>query len=375
MRLTHKFCPKPFEYLDIHYVDGEFRAYVCCPTWLGVNLGDLETQTFQQVWNGLKAQEIRQSILNESFLYCSKELCPEIQANSLHDKRYMYKPDYRAYLQHESGIVPHGPKILYFSEDRSCNLSCPSCRTDFISIKKESVQHILEVRNGHMNELMADVESLNICSSGDPFSSKIYRPFLFKLEGKLYPKLKINLNTNGVLLTPEVFEKMEKIHSNLGSIIISLDAARESTYKIVRRGGDWEKLQNNITYLSEQRKKGKFDHLQLDFVVQDENYREMPEFVNLGKALGVDKVYFQRISNWGTFSKTEFLEKDIVNPNHPLHLNFREICSHPIMAHSIVKRGNISQFTPVSKNKKIVELIKKIPGLRKLRKIILEVAS
>jgi sulfatase maturation enzyme AslB (radical SAM superfamily) len=372
MDLKNKFCPKPFEYLDIHYVDGEFRTYTCCPTWLGVDLGSLEKASFQDIWNGPKAIEIRKSILNESFLYCSKELCPEIQSGTLHDKRYIYKRTYQQYLKLSEGRVSHGPRILYFSEDRSCNLSCPSCRTDYISISKESVEHILKVRNGHMDELIKDVESLNICSSGDPFSSKIYRPFLFELQGKNYPKLRINLNTNGVLLTPEVFEKMSMIHSNLDSIIISLDAARLETYNVVRRGGDWSKLLKNIEYLSQQRRKGKFDHLQLDFVVQDSNYREMPEFVKLGQKLRVDKVYFQRISNWGTFSKVEFLEKDIINDKHPLHQNFLNTASHPLLAHQIVKKGNLSRFMPVSKVDKCILMLKKVPGIRALRKWILQ---
>jgi MoaA/NifB/PqqE/SkfB family radical SAM enzyme len=226
-----------------------------------------------------------------------------------------------------------------------------------------------------MNELMKDLESLNICSSGDPFSSKIYRPFLFELEGQRYPSLKINLNTNGVLLTPDIFHRMEKIHQNLGSIVISLDAARKETYDIVRRGGDWSKLLKNIEYLAQKRREGKFSHLQLDFVVQDNNYREMPEFVKLGKSLKVDKVYFQRISNWGTFSKTDFLDKDIINLKHPLHQNFLSIASHPLMSDSIIKRGNLSRFMPLSLQEKVTQLIKKIPGVRYLRKQIIQASS
>lgn len=373
MDLKKKFCAKPFEYLDIHYRNGEFLCYVCCPTWLPVSVGDLGKQDFASVWNGQKIKEIRQSILHGSFLYCDKNLCPEIQSGNLHDRSYIFKTSYKEYLTYEDGVVPHGPKIVYFSEDQTCNLACPTCRTDYISLGEDVLEHLKQTREGFLTELLRDVESLNICSSGDPFSSKIYRDFLFNFEGRKRPLLKINLNTNGVLLTKEVFKKMEKIHSNLGSIFISLDAARESTYKIVRRGGDWQKLLKNIEYLVQMRREGIIEHLQLDFVVQDHNFREMPEFVKLAKELGVDKVYFQRVSNWGTFNKDEFSQRNILSPKHPQHNLFKDICLHPLMRDKIVKRGNIARFIPLNWNQKLVEFFKSFKFLRKARRKVMEI--
>jgi len=373
MSLKNKFCPKPFEYLDIHYVDGEFRCYVCCPTWLPVNIGDIEKEGFEAIWNGPKLREIRKSMQESSFLYCNKELCPEIQSGKLHDKDYIYKTEYKDYLAIEDGKVSHGPRIVYFSEDRTCNLACPSCRKDYISISEEESKRIAGVREEFIPLLLKDAESLNICSSGDPFASKIYRDFLFSFEGAKFPRLEINLNTNGVLLTESVFNKMANVHGNLGSIYISLDAARPETYAITRKGGDWQKALSNIRFLAAMRKKGAFKHLQLDFVVQDYNYRELPEFVKLGQELGVDKVYFQRISNWGTYSKVEYEERNIMNPTHKLYPHFKDICQHPLMASSIIKSGNISRYFPKSNRDKFTDFLKSFPLLRKVRKAILSV--
>ncbi len=370
--LKNKFCPKPFEYLDIHYVEGEFRCYVCCPTWLPVSIGDLGTQSVQDVWNGNLIQEIRRSMHDGSFRYCDKVLCPEIQGETLHDKDYIYKSEYKDYLTYTDGKVPHGPRILYFSEDRTCNLACPSCRTDYITLKDDLFEELKGKREQFLPELMRDVESLNICSSGDPFSSRLYREFLFEFEGKRFPKLEINLNTNGVLLTKEVFQRMKNIHGNLGGIFVSLDAATKETYSIVRKGGDWSQLQKNLEDLVQFRKQGLFDHLQLDFVVQDHNYREMPLFVELGKKLGVDKVYFQRISNWGTFSAKEYQERDVLNPQHPLHQHFLDVCRHPLMKSSLIKKGNISRFIPPSKKDHLLNFLKSFKGLRRVRKKLLE---
>lgn len=372
MNLENKFCAKPFEYLDIHYVNDEFRCYVCCPTWLPVSVGDLGKSSVQEVWNGSLIREIRQSMLDGSFKFCDKNLCPEIQGGTLHEKKYIFKSEYQSYLTYTDGKVPTGPRILYFSEDRTCNLACPSCRTDYITLKDDLFEELKGKRDQYLPELMTDVESLNICSSGDPFSSRLYREFLFEFDGSRFPKLKINLNTNGVLLTKEVFLKMKNIHKNLGNIFISLDAATLETYKIVRKGGDWEKLIQNIKDLVEFRRQGLFDHLQLDFVVQDHNYREMPLFVELGRGLGVDKVYFQRISNWGTFSAEEYKERDVVTSGHPLHQHFLDICAHPLMRNKIIKKGNISRFIPPSKRDHVFSFLKQFKFLRLIRKKILE---
>ncbi|MCF8059590.1 MAG: hypothetical protein K9K67_09855 [Bacteriovoracaceae bacterium] len=374
MDLKNKFCPKPFEYLDIHFVEGEFRCYVCCPTWLPVSVGDIGKGGLEAVWNGDLIKEIRKSMLNSSFLYCDKSLCPEIQAGTLHHKDYIYKSDYKEYLNYEDGQVPHGPKIVYFSEDRTCNLACPSCRKDYITLNDDLFDHLKGTRDKFLPDLMKDVENLNICSSGDPFSSRLYREFLFQFEGDQYPKLKINLNTNGVLLTPEVFQKMSGIHRNLSQIFISIDAAKEESYNIVRKGGQWQKLLDNISGLVQFRKKGLIDHLQLDFVVQDHNYREMPAFVKLGRSLGVDKVYFQRISNWGTFNDQEFAKRDVLSPSHPQHLHFLDVCRHPLMRDKIVKKGNLSSFIPKAQREKFYQFLKSFKFLRRMRKRVLEIS-
>ena len=63
------------------------------------------------------------------------------------------------------------------------------------------------------------------------------------------------------------------------------------------------------------------------FVTQDTNFREMDKFVDLfenfeslkGKRY---KVFFNHITNWGTFTEEEYQRKDISNPNHVNHQEF-----------------------------------------------------
>ena len=372
VELKNVFCPKPFEYLDVHFTDGEIRLYSCCPTWLPEFVPAKSFKDIGDLWNAPSLQRVRASILDGSYKYCNKELCPEIQGNTLHDRRFAHDPQHRKFILEGKTELAKGPRIINFSEDRTCNLTCPSCRSSIIKMGDSDLNSIEYFHENLLPNLLKDAEFIYICSAGDPFASPLYRKLLFNLNGADYPKLNINIITNGVLLEQQAWESMSKIHGNIHTIFISLDAATDSTYKLIRRGGDFEKVQKNIEFLVTQRKKGLFKSLQLDFVVQDTNFKEMPEFVELGKKLDVDKVYFQRISNWGTYSDAEFNSKNILDISHPDHQKFLQVCQNRMMGDAIVKRGNLSNYLALGWRQKVLSLLKKITVLRYLRIIVIK---
>lgn len=51
--------------------------------------------------------------------------------------------------------------------------------------------------------------------------------------------------------------------------------------------------------------------MRLDFVVQGLNFREMPEMLSIADRYGFDKIKFQMIRNWHTYSAAEFAKHDI----------------------------------------------------------------
>ena len=115
--------------------------------------------------------------------------------------------------------------------------------------------------------------------------------------------MQIALQTNGVLLTPRIWQRMKGVHRNISSIIISFDAATEETYGVTRRGGHWTTLLANSARMGELRTSGEVKKLRFDFVVQKANFREMKAFVQLTQSLGADCAYFSRLLDWGTWPK------------------------------------------------------------------------
>ena len=90
----------------------------------------------------------------------------------------------------------------------------------------------------------------------------------------------VNLNTNGLLLTPDISDRL--IDIELDYVIFGVDAFKRETYEKIRIGGDFNKLYKNIEYMIESKKKrnSPLPHLILQYIVMDENERELEEFKN-----------------------------------------------------------------------------------------------
>jgi len=342
-----KICLRPFESFQI-YEDG--RVFVCCPIWLEEPIGNLFESEIEDIFNSKVAVALRESIINGSFKYCEKEICPYIQSNQLPGLKEVFQAsnsafNYLDYLHRKTKIYPLDINLSY---DKSCNLQCPSCRTTKIFHGDgPNYEKALVLQNKVIKYLDKNKElpiNLSITGSGDPFGSKIFRTFLFELDGGKYPNLKINLITNGVLFTRLMWDKIHKIHNNLANIFISFDASCEETYLKVRKGGIWKTLLENTQNLSKMKDQGLFDRLRIDFVVQKQNFKEMVDFVRIGKDLGVNEVYFSLISDWNTWPSSEFLEQAVHMEKHPLNKQFREILQNEIFRDPIVNLGNLYRY-------------------------------
>ena len=344
--LTNRFCRKPFEHFEAH--DGG-KVSLCCYTWLPYYAGVLtETTTVDEVFNSQMVKDIRESIHDGSFKYCNKQLCPHIQSGCLPLKEEVQGPRMQKIVKDKltDNLKPDFYNLCY---DESCNLSCPSCRVNKISHTSgaiyESKQKIQKQIIKDLFETPHDRNcTVNITGSGDPFGSKLFRELLFNIDGKVFPRLSINLQTNGVMFTPAYWDKMSKVHSNINSVIISIDAGTEDTYNIIRCGGDWKQLHKNLKFISDLRQQNKINELRLDTVVQKDNYKELPLIVSIGKKYKFDVVYFSRIVDWNTWNDEQFATRAIWRDDHPHHQTFLKALEHPLLKDSIVDLGNLTEY-------------------------------
>ena len=335
-------CLNPFTWFEVT----NEPVYLCCPAWLNKPIGNIITQSVQQIWNSGPAQEIRESILDGSFKHCERQNCPYLQSFSGPVQRIGDIQDkaLQKAIQETLLILPYGPREINCAFDKSCNLACPTCRSQKI-IEKES--HISTIQHKLEEEALQEAHILHIAGSGDPFGSPYFRRWLGALKREDVPNLEeLCLRTNGQLWTQKTWNNISRdIQELIKRADISIDAASAKTYSINRRGGSFEQLLENLKFISMLRRNGPLEWFGISMVVQENNFMEMPAFVQLGKRFCVDTIYFARLLNWGTFSQEEFERRAIHLPFHPRHSEFLELLRSDIFRDPLVNLGNLIEIT------------------------------
>lgn len=323
------FCSKPF---DQAWVINEGEVYACCPAYMQISIGNAYEQEWKEIWNSDVAQEIRSSILDGSFKYCNWFFCPTISDNFLLGKTNKENcpsvnnlPKYKKFMDLNQPL-----RLAGVANDYTCNLRCPSCRDDFFSLSDGQKIKLEQAKEKIIIPLIKNSTEFHL-SGGEPFASKYNKQLLAAINKNDFPYLKkLKITSNGLLLDEKQWNKIHNVHYLDIDLIVSVDASTKETYKIVRRGGDFEDLMRNLKFLSKLRKQKKLNSLSLNYVVQDHNFREMRDFVLLGLDLEVDFITFQKIYNAGNFTEEEFSRRTVFEPSHPEYNNFQNILRLPI---------------------------------------------
>lgn len=341
-QLAGKICTAPFQQLDVL----EKSTHLCCASWLQQSAGNLSTTDWQSVWNSDMAQDIRASIHDGSYRFCNKMACPKIQANTLvpADEISKETPLWDAIVTDQLTTMPVGPEVVNLAYDRTCNLSCPSCRSEKYAADSETRTRYEEMQRDRILPMLKEAKTVFVTGSGDPFASKNFRRLMSELTPEEYPDLGFQIMTNGMLFNPKQWEAFPSLHGRVRMLKISVDAATGPTHELLRRGAKWPTMLENMRFAGDLTKDGLVDQFDLIFVVQQENFREMGDAIDLAKQVGATGVYFSRITNWGTFSDAEFSRKAVCMPSHPEHSEFVDAMQDERLRDPMVMLGDLNGF-------------------------------
>lgn len=342
------FCAQPFERFEVLGGGGDRGdVYFCCQNWVTLSIGNMKETSVKKVWNGKAAQRFRRSILDGTFEYCREDLCPYLQRVDGPVQRVseVEDADLLAIIQKELTVMPFGPKDIICCFDQSCNLSCPTCR-DHLIMETQHGEAIVDIRQRLETEALQDARLLYITGSGDPFGSPYFRRWLQTMKRASMPKLEVlHLHTNGLLWTPRIWASIpEEIRTLVKSATISVDAARPETYLENRRGGDFPTLLKRLAFISDLRRNGPLEYLEIHMTVQCNNFAEMPEFVELGRRHACDRVTFHQMMDWGSFSPEEFAARAVHHPEHPQHQAFLATLRSAALRDPIVYLSNLTDL-------------------------------
>jgi sulfatase maturation enzyme AslB (radical SAM superfamily) len=333
--MQKKICKRPFEWLEISGQKNN-ETYLCCPGWLPYSIGNAKTESINALWRSEKATRLRKSVIDGSFKYCNSSLCPHLnEMNSSSDENnpvsYVDDATYRQYVRAvyapETFLSP--PKTLNCAYDRSCNLMCPSCRTKTIQSDKETRAAHQQLISRVLSEIGSDLETLYVTGSGDPFGSRHFFELLTSDYSSRFPKLSYRIHTNALLLDKNRWEKLAPIHDRIAEIEISIDGASASSYEVNRYPGKWDDLLNSMKFISSALLEKQNIRLKFNYVVQENNWREMKTFFRLADSWGANIVKFSKLNNWGTFSEAEFKLRSVHLPDHPNFSEFLDYINNP----------------------------------------------
>jgi hypothetical protein len=309
----------------------------CCPAWLDNNavVGKWDGFTDElnlspwDIWNHQIFQDIRQAILDGDFKkYCSP--CSRITVGHLEGTI-------------EPWMTPHmefPPRRLWLEHDRHCQLACPSCRPHVdghLPYQDARDAKVLEI----CRTFLPTATELVLMSAGDPLISKSSLEVLSWLPE--YPNVEVELFTNG-LLVPAKWDKLQ--NTTIKRFNFSLDACTKETYEKVRWPGRWEQVVKSLEFVNQLRYSGKIDRVQLNFVVQAANYKEIPGFIRLTKAYGFDVAHMARIIKvW--HDQPLFDSMNICDPIHPEHQDFLRVMQCKELDDPIALYPTIKEFRNV----------------------------
>ncbi len=194
------------------------------------------------------------------------------------------------------------PSQIIIDATQFCNLACIHCpHPTFIKTDAYSGTHLdVDLHKKLIDEIATD--GLGICqyirytANGETL---IHPKFdeMIEYAGK-YCKTKINVTTNGVLLTEKKAKKL--LDSGVNVFDISLDAYSNETYSKVRVKGDLSVVRPNVLKLIELIKKGNYNaKLVVSFVEQTLNSHETELFENYWKEVGAAFVVIRRLHSAG----------------------------------------------------------------------------
>jgi MoaA/NifB/PqqE/SkfB family radical SAM enzyme len=142
------------------------------------------------------------------------------------------------------------------------------------------------------------------------------------------------------VLNPRAYSALRLAH-RIKILEISVDAASTETYQSIRRGGNFDRLLKHLGFVRQLREAGEVPNLQMDFVVQDENFREMEDFVALCRAHKADRIFFSKLRNWHTYTDAEFMSRNVCSALHQHFGELLEVLDKPVFCGFDVDLGDL----------------------------------
>ena len=196
-------------------------------------------------------------------------------------------------VKHEAGGRLDEPSIALWTTlniTSRCNLKCFHCsRTVALDNGAEEFEEEMypDIVERVTREVLPKTWRLSLTGIGEPLMSHWAVELLERATRIGVPY--IDLTTNGTLLNRKLVNRI--LSTGITRIIVSSDGASRRTYEKIRKGASFERFLENMRLLSEARERlSPRTVLRFNIVIHRENIGELPRYLSMAKALGVQEV-------------------------------------------------------------------------------------
>lgn len=303
--------------LYVQVIDGIGTVRVC--SWAGYYLiGNLRDQSMKEVYNSEAAKAFRRTLIEGTYDYCNAENCPWMANNTL--ESHMVEVD----------EIPEYPVSISLAYDRRCNYHCTCCASRGDEKMEPVVQEKIE---REIRAALPYVKEFSANGLGEFFVSDSMLRVIADWTPEEGTGAKFTLETNGSLFNEVNWEKVKNIGDVHLSVAITVHSFDEVAYQYL--SGTKLKIDqiiSNLRFVKRLREEGKINFLEIATVLQERNFRTLPEFVDRClNEFGADRVRVRRFLPEKARDENYEWFFDVRNPLHPYHQEYLEIMKHPIL--------------------------------------------
>ena len=270
-----KMCRQFMNFMKVSGIEGMIN--LCC--WMkNPIIGRLSENTFDEIWNSDKAKYLREKISQQDYQsVCNFDACP-----------YLFNDNHNDFSKVPLIEVDDIHKFMhrvYMGFETTCNYQCTACfarkRQEFqAKLPPQELEQRYQDIKEKLKEILPHARRIDGNGCGELFASKHTMELMANWK-PLAPKNQCSagIETNGSLFNEKNWKKIENLGQYNLSVELTVMSFNEPTYQILSGTKlPIENLENNLRFVKSLREKNIVNHFIIATVVQQRNFREMPEF-------------------------------------------------------------------------------------------------
>ncbi|MCA9664358.1 MAG: radical SAM protein [Myxococcales bacterium] len=200
---------------------------------------------------------------------------------------------------------PRGLLLQWHVTER-CNLRCAHCYQERYAGDELTLEQLLSILAQYealLDGWSGDTRESRVpghvtVTGGEPFVRRDFFELLEALAARR-ERLSFAILSNGTLIDDDVAKRLRALRPAF--VQISIDGTRE-THDAIRGRGNFDRAVAALRRLRRQRVR-----TMISFSASRHNFRELPEVVRIGEALGVDRVWTDRVIPAGSADAAQAL--------------------------------------------------------------------